>query len=497
VQLDALAVRLRPRTPLEAADLGVRLCQATARSIYSCYALAAVPVMTLAFGLFEVNSWLPGLLIWWAKPWLDRTILFVLSRAAFGAATSPADVWRAQREVWWRQFLFTWTIRRLSPWRSLTGPVYQLEGFSVFKGRDRVRQIRSRAMGAALMMTSVFSLVENALSVALLSLVFWFAPAGSELPIDELFAGEAPMFVVLLTIGYAIAVLFLEPFYVAAGFGMYLNRRAELEAWDIEQEFRRAFAPGRPSKAALVGALLLAACLPVSAGQREPAAAGATPDRVEIAGAIDAVKADPNLATERTIKTLRWKQPSSKPSDTPWRLAWIAGLFAWLGESARVLVWCAAAGLAGLLAVYLTRIARTRLGHDANEGAFPVPTHVRDMDIRPETLPDDIGAAARVLWERGEQRAALALLYRGMLSRLAHVHGVPIRDSSTEGDCLALATARLPRERSEYLSRLVRVWQRFGYGREAVDTAAVCRLCDEFASALRPVALVAPREGTV
>jgi hypothetical protein len=113
VQLDTLAVRLRPRTPLEAADLGVRLCQARMRSIYPCYALAAAPVMIVAFALFEVNAWLPGLVIWWAKPWLDRTILFVLSRAAFGTATSPADVWRARREVWWRRFLFTWTIRRL------------------------------------------------------------------------------------------------------------------------------------------------------------------------------------------------------------------------------------------------------------------------------------------------------------------------------------------------------------------------------------------------
>jgi hypothetical protein len=34
----------------------------------------------------------------------------------------------------------------------------------------------------------------------------------------------------------------VEPFYVGAGFTMYLNRRVELEAWDIEQEFRRAFA---------------------------------------------------------------------------------------------------------------------------------------------------------------------------------------------------------------------------------------------------------------
>jgi hypothetical protein len=44
------------------------------------------------------------------------------------------------------------------------------------------------------------------------------------------------------SIAYAVAVAFLEPFYVAAGFGLYLNRRVELEAWDIEQEFRRAFA---------------------------------------------------------------------------------------------------------------------------------------------------------------------------------------------------------------------------------------------------------------
>ena len=46
----------------------------------------------------------------------------------------------------------------------------------------------------------------------------------------------------MIAVSYAIVVLFLEPFYVASGFAMYLNRRAELEAWDIEQEFRRAFA---------------------------------------------------------------------------------------------------------------------------------------------------------------------------------------------------------------------------------------------------------------
>jgi len=245
----------------------------------------------------------------------------------------------------------------------------------------------------------------------------------------------------------------------------------------------------RRARTAIVSALLIGAPGGASAAQPGAVASAGAPDRAEIARAIDVVKADPNLATERTIKTLRWKSSATKPRRMPEWLSWIAGFFGWLGETARVLVWCGAIALAGWLAVYLARMARTRL-ESAAADVFVAPTHVRDLDIRPETLPDDIGAAARRLWERGEQRAALALLYRGMLSRLAHVHHVPIRDSSTEGDCLALATARLPNDRFDYLSRLVRVWQRFGYGRENVEAAAVYGLCDEFASALRPVPVV-------
>ena len=227
---------------MEASDLGVRLCQSTARSVYVCYAMVALPVVALAAASGEIALWLPFLVVWCAKPWLDRTILFVLSRAAFGQATRPGDVWRAQRQVWWKQFASTWTVRRLSPWRSLTQAVYQLEGFSIFSGTARVRQIRHRHAASAMMMTSVFSASETVLTFAIVSLVFWFAPAGRAPEVMNLFAGEGSTLLWALPAAYALAVLFLEPFYVAAGFAMYLNRRAELEAWDIEQEFRRAFA---------------------------------------------------------------------------------------------------------------------------------------------------------------------------------------------------------------------------------------------------------------
>lgn len=243
MRIDSLALQMRPRAAHEAADLGVRLCQQTARAVYPCYLLAAAPVGLIALSLFEVAPWLPILVLWWAKPWLDRTVLFVLARAAFGQSTTVGDLWREQRTVWWRQFIITWTWRRLSPWRSFTQPVYQLEGLPFFQLRGRIVQLRRRYTGAAFVMTKAFYWAETGLVLALISLVYWFAPAEQNFDLSEMFTEAGSQTAQLAaSISYFLAVLFLEPFYVAAGFGMYLNRRAELEAWDIEQEFRRAFA---------------------------------------------------------------------------------------------------------------------------------------------------------------------------------------------------------------------------------------------------------------
>jgi hypothetical protein len=208
------------------------------------------------------------------------------------------------------------------------------------------------------------------------------------------------------------------------------------------------------------------------------------PGPADIARALDIVKADPNLATERTIKMLRWKDATEQASRGSWPwLAWIMGLFRWLEQSARMFIWGAAVVLAALLAVYIVRLLRAGTS-PSREPSFAAPTHVQDLDIRPESLPEDVGMAARALWDRGEHRASLALLYRGMLSRLAHVHGVPIRDSSTEGDCLSLAANHLSQRPCEYASRLIGVWQEFVYGGEHTEPSTVYVLCDRFAVTL-------------
>ena len=492
MRVDNIALRLRPRTAWEAADLGVRLCQYASRDVYLCLASAGVPVAVFALALVEVADWLPLLILWWIKPWLDRTILFVLARAAFGRRTTPSDLWHARRQVWFGQLWHTLTLRRLSPWRAFTQPVFQLEGASLQQSRNRLAVIKRQALGAAAVMTQVFWIVEGALSTALVAGVFLFAPQGSTLSFYDWLSGQGSVPVALATsLTYVLAIGFVEPFYVASGFAMYLNRRAQLEAWDIEQEFRRAFSAPFVDRArsrqrvASVAILCLLLAWPALASAQQPSGRE-RPTSAEIARAIEAVKNDPNLATRQTMRMLSWKRSGEpgQPANSSW-LMWLAGLIDWLQEGGRRLFWTSVAAGSALLAIYLVRVMRGRRQVEPLEH-LEAPSHVREMDIRPESLPDDVGAAAHTLWERGEERAALALLYRGLLSRLAHVHRAPIRVSSTEGDCLRMAAAHAPPGGAAYALALVSVWREAVYGGLTAEASAVHRLCADFAAALAP-----------
>lgn len=243
MQVDALAVQLRPRPMAEAADLGVLLVHRHARSLLRTWGPLYAAVAVLALATIEISAWLPGLLVFWLKPWLDRTLLFVLSRAVFGESTRCADLWAQRRVVWGGGLLATLTLRRLSPWRSYTQPIAQLEGQRGTQRRQRRDQLLKGKRGAAGGMHMVFANVEAVLIMGLLALALWFAPEGTHRHVlTWLFDASSVANDFVISLAYVLVVGVLEPFYVAAGFAMYLNRRVELEAWDIEQEFRRAFA---------------------------------------------------------------------------------------------------------------------------------------------------------------------------------------------------------------------------------------------------------------
>jgi uncharacterized protein DUF4129 len=210
-----------------------------------------------------------------------------------------------------------------------------------------------------------------------------------------------------------------------------------------------------------------------------PGRSGAALSVAAVEAAASAVRADDDLGGPHKQRTWRFRDrntPSEPPAPAP---QWLRELARWLAEGGRWLIWLLIAAAAVTLLVTARRWLMIQGAAIGARGA-PLPSHVRELDIRPESLPADIGAAVRALWLAGERRAALSLLYRGALSRLVHSYAVPIGDASTEGDCVQLARAALPAPRSEFVSALVQAWQLAVYGDRPLASEHVLRLCADF-----------------
>lgn len=251
-------------------------------------------------------------------------------------------------------------------------------------------------------------------------------------------------------------------------------------------------------RAALLAACLCgaAACLHAQATQAAPATpapaaaastaasdASADARAARIEAAVDSLRADPLLSGRHKEHTLRWKDDEKRerkrPVDDGSAIAWLASFLRFLNDTSRFLLWglvviLVAVGLVSARHLVQLRTLRLRA---AAESAV---SHVRDLDVRPESLPDDVGAAAWALWQAGKVPAALSLLYRGALSRMIHRFEVPITASATEGECLDLARGRLAPEALRYVTQVVRAWEASTYGGRALSLAMGESLCTGF-----------------
>lgn len=242
MRLADLRLSVRPRLPYEAMDLGIRLVQAEAGLVWRTWFAVTLPVTLLALALTLRSgnaAWY--LLLWWLKPLFDHALLLVLSRRVFGDALTPGATLRLLAGTW-RQGLpghLLW--RRFSMSRAYLLPVWQLENLPAGERRARLALLRHQYTGRARWLHIVMAHFEMCLGLAAISLLFWFAPEGSLPDLWQLFqqGGQGSALVQAATlVAYYCAVSVIEPFYVAAGFTLYLNRRTELEAWDLELAFR-------------------------------------------------------------------------------------------------------------------------------------------------------------------------------------------------------------------------------------------------------------------
>ncbi|MFL6628991.1 MAG: DUF4129 domain-containing protein, partial [Vitreoscilla sp.] len=219
------------------------------------------------------------------------------------------------------------------------------------------------------------------------------------------------------------------------------------------------------------------------------------PRAARIEKATAELRSDPLLTGRHKELRPRWdfddkprnKRRPTPESDPSW-FAWLAGLGRFLSDTSRFLLWGAVAVLVALALVSARHLVNLRT-FERRAKADAAVSHVRDLDVRPESLPDDVGAAAWALWQAGRVPEAMSLLYRGALSRLIHKYRVPITSSATEGECLDLARARLEAPALRYVTQVVRAWEASIYGGRALSAAMGEALCTGFGQRLdgRPV----------
>ncbi len=492
MNLDRLGIVLRHRVPWEGIDLGFLLARRWFRPLWLLWMLVAFPVGTVLLFLADGNLMLLGFLLWWFKPLYEPPLLYWLSRAVFDEQLSIRDV----RRQWWRivspQLLANLTWRRLTPNRSFIMPVTVLEGL---KGKARKKRISvlNRGQQAGTWLTVAGIHFETILEATFLLIIFFLIPEelrwidlkGWVLTPGRL---EEWMQTMIGLLGMSV----IAPFYVAGGFALYLHRRSELEAWDLEIAFRKMAARPRTkslSKTAASVLLLLSlglggALLPdhaFAADELEPKAAKET---------ITEVLAQPDFGTMKT-ETF-WKyigkkddtESSSLPDWLEWLIKFIAGFFKGFASIGEILLWA----LVAVVVVYaIYKIAnnqnwmlgRSRFGNKGANKRRSVPQFFGD-DFNPEELPQNIAAEAEQLARKGELRKALSLLYRGTLFRLIQNYHLEIPDSATEGECMHLVRASSLTAEADYFYDLTRQWLQTAYAHTTPEQERLLGLCQQW-----------------
>ncbi|QDH71570.1 DUF4129 domain-containing protein [Marilutibacter alkalisoli] len=541
MNLESLTVALRPRTAWEAVELGTALTRRHAAAIWKPWLLLTIPMLVLcnllAWSLGVM--WLAPLLMWWLKPLYDRIPLYVLSHAVFGDVPGPARTLRAQFNwgLRWMPAHLTW--RRLSPVRALNLPVDLLEGGQGAAARQRRRALAGPVYGIGVLVTAICLHFELAVYLGFNALAFLFIPpehlTGAWNGFLTLMR-EQPLWLDLLTNTLVwLATCAIEPFYVGAGFGLYLNRRTQIEGWDIEIVLRRlASRLARTATplllaVALGGGLLAASTVPASAQEidgpvrplsqrkldkpvREKADTSEDSDEGETATEDDASPPrrrdhlqkstlpkvfrgiadadglsesvaraydDPSVTRKRTVTTWQRRDRNEKKdhkpsnSDAP-ALKAIGTVIALIGKYG---LWLLLGVLVAILLATMPRWIGWLRGAVDAQRREPDPI-VHDALIEDAPLPDDIPAAARALWNAGRHREALALMYRASVEVVRERAGVVLVPGATEAACLR-ASRRMPEagDRDAFAS-MVRLWQYAAYAGRLPDDNAFEQLLD-------------------
>ncbi len=471
-------VALRVRSGLEAADLGLAMARAWWKPLAATWLTFVLPVGCVIVWLLRDAPWVSLLVLWWLRPAFARIPLHVLSLELFGERATLVGTARALPALLRSGLPYALTLGRFSPARTFLQPVLQLEGLRGAARAARASVLARTESGAAAMAGTVIAHLNGAFITGLIAFAQLAIPSELEWDATALVVGDAALPGVAPAL-YLAGVSVFEPLLVACGFGLYVSRRVYLEGWEIELAFRRLALRveerTRARRFAAAAATALALWLAVLPAR----ASVCVPDLPETAsGCAAEVLSEKDFG--KTTKELRWmpRDFESEPDSDELDTSWLAPFAEAVARAAQVLLYGALAlGVVAIL--FALRGVRPPTERD---GPAAAPVSFFGLDLDPASLPDDVAAAARALWQSGDRAGALSLLYRGALVRLAARGALEIPESATEFECVRAVRRTQPEPVASAFGALTGSWIRARYAHEPPGDAEFSALCDRFAA---------------
>lgn len=483
MEIERISVVLRLRSARESVDLGAAMLRRHARPIFTAWFIASLPFLAMALALEQWlgKPWLPLLFLWWLKPLFARIPLYVVSRAVFVEAPDWRDALRGMR-TWGLKGLLGWmTIRRLDPRRCVLQPIVYLEGLDRGERAKRWRVFGRGVEGPGTGLALTCMMFEWVLALSLLLFLPMFVPAElwESYWFNAGFLRTMPHWLsVPLIVAYYLGMSVAEPLCTAGGFALYLGRRTELEAWDVDLAFRRL--RNRLLASATTVALLIATCFAAA-----PAHAAVTPraDKPDAAVSVSLESAFPapkqgvdqrmNVVSTKVLAdpllggkahTWHWvpKHPTApKPEATRVEKPIVQGELPGIGMVLKGFLLALLVAAVAWLAWYALRRWPSRPGDPAT-ARVTEPSAVQETSVA-VAVPKGFGDQVQVLWRSGSRREALALLYRGTVERMATRLDEPVSPDATEADAIAGARRLDDDDAGRRAIRIVRTWQYAAY----------------------------------
>lgn len=510
MNLDRIAIEPRCRSSWEAIDLGFRMAREWWRPMFFWWLLPALCCYLIFSLVFYQTPWLVALLLWWLKPLFDRFPLFVASRKLFDENLPVPQQLAAMRKILFRDLLPWLLWRRLNVTRSMDLPVTLLENLRGEKRARRLQVLHYRSGNAATWLTVVCLHLEVVVSFGFLGLLIWMVPEQANVNWLDLFDFEALWHEHLLNAFTALAMALVAPFYVLAGFALYVSRRVELEGWDIEIRFRqlaeRLSSEKKVPRAMGVQSLLVfALALLFSFSQPEDVRAqelaGEQVHEREFSALLaEQVLSGDDFQRKKTITKWRFKNSEDMQEDEvpDW---WIT-LVEWLEKFSastqglrgnissfafwlELLLWFSLAGIILYFMVRYRHLLRRLVAHrrEDDQTAAP-PAELFGMDVRRESLPESVPQVVMDLWDQQQHRDALGLLFRALLSRLMHDHAFRFKDGFTERECVELVEQSGQQQLARYANAIVICWQGLAYAHVVPDREVVRGFCEQWPGVL-------------